>query len=872
MKEVKEVKWFMIGIIFIYTVAAYAYLHEPMNKGTIIPLQKDTDLNQVINQQVRLWMQSIKGFEPNLGQVGDFEGKKVKDVLFIVKEKGFSIFFKKEGVSYVIYKAEGNSKSKLFNQEQDIENTKLNYARIDVDLLNANIKKSKIIYEEPLPGYSNYYLAHCPEGALNVRRYRKVIVKDVYPGIDWIFRYDDKGQLHHEFEVSAGADVNQIKFKIKWANVEISKDGRQLMLSTPIGKIADGQIISYEGLKQVEVRYKMNEGVVGYYVKNWSGKDKLYIDPPLALRWATYYGGNSEDVGLSITTDLNYNVLVTGHTSSSNFPVYNPANGAYFQGTISAPSDAFILKFSNTGVQLWATYYGGNDSDIGSSIDTDSSDNVFVCGETLSSNFPTYDPGGSAYFQGTNAGMVDAFILKFSNTGVRLWATYYGGSSDDRDCFIAADVSGNVFATGYTASGDFPTYDPGGGAYFQGTPGMVDAYILKFSNTGVRLWATYYGGSHVDYGQSITADASGNVFATGYTFSADFPTYNPGGSAYFQGTLSGWFDAYILKFSNTGVRFWATYYGGSNDDYGQSITADASGNVFATGYTVSANFPTYNPGGSAYFQGTNAGWDDAFILKFSNTGVRLWATYYGGSNDDYGQSITADASGNVFATGYTVSADFPTYNPGGGAYFQGINAGWDDAFILKFSNTGVRLWATYYGGSNYDEGDYITTDLAGNIFLTGKTGSTNFPVYNPGGGSYFQGAIAGDYDAFMLKFQTSIIQNPAEAGPMLCQKNANSSITCTYTNGGSCATDNVIYYGLLSAVSQYGYVGAICKVGTSGTVTFSLAAGDWFWVIVSNNGLYEGSYGKDSSGIERPEAILMPCDFPQDLTNTCLIP
>ncbi len=325
-------------------------------------------------------------------------------------------------------------------------------------------------------------------------------------------------------------------------------------------------------------------------------------------------------------------------------------------------------------------------------------------------------------------------MLKVNVAGTAfIYSTYIGGGDNDFGIGIMADSDGNAYVTGYTYSTDFPTVNP----IQPINAGVCDVFILKLNSAGSDLnYSTYIGGSGEDNGHGIDIDVSGNAYVTGYTESTDFITT----FGTIQRTKAGGGDSFVLKINPLGNgRVYSTFLGGGGDEIAIGIAVDGIGNAYVTGYTESTDFHTSHP-----FQAINSGEYDAFLSKINVAGnVLLLSTYFGGEYNDAAYSIALDARGGVLVAGGTYSIDFPTLNA-----FQPDYSGDCDAFILKFDEEGSGLhYATYVGGGGDDEGQAISLDAIGNVYVTGYTYSTDFPT---SAGS-FQDTFAGERDVFVLK-------------------------------------------------------------------------------------------------------------------------
>jgi hypothetical protein len=531
--------------------------------------------------------------------------------------------------------------------------------------------------------------------------------------------------------------------------------------------------------------------------------------------WATKIGGGGADSGFGNATDSSGNVYITGRYDSSTLTInsfVSVIGGAITvapYGTLSnsGSSDVYIVKYNTNGQALWATSIGGDNTDRGISIATDSSGNVYITGRYNSTplTINSFDSvlGGvittNAYGTLSNIDSYDVFIVKYNTNGQALWATNIGGSSDDYGYGIATDSSGNVYITGYYGQSisnplTINSFDSVVGGAITVAPygtlsnsGNNEAFIVKYNTSGQALWATNIGGSSDDVGYSVATDSSGNVYITGYYNSASL-TINSfdsvvGGviTTNVYGTLSniGSNDVFIVKYDTNGQALWATNIANISDDYGYGIATDSSGNVYITGSSISGLLTinsfdsvvggviTTNAYGTLPYGSPSC----VFIVKYDTNGQALWATNTSGSSYDEGNSITTDSSGNVYIIGYYNSAPL-TINSfdsvGGGVitltpYGALSNSGIYNTFIVKYDTNGQALWATKIGGGGADIGFSIATDSSGNVYITGRYDSSTLTINSFV--SVIGGAItvapygtlsnSGSIDVFIVKYNTN---------------------------------------------------------------------------------------------------------------------
>lgn len=696
-------------------------------------------------------------FRENKGQITDQFGHQRPDIRFALHSGHMTVFVGNGQLHYQFYRQENAVRdpvaiAQLKKMRLTIPHQVSTY-RMDVVLVGADLS-SPVVTSNARQDVEYYYLG--TEQPVIVKSYEKVTYRNVYPNIDWQL-YTKDNELKYDFIVHPGGNVKDIRLHYDGAKSITLAGNGSVNAATPYGIITEQRPYAYqlENKKTVASSFSLTKQELGFNIDTYQGT--LIVDP--GVEWATYFGDSGDEEVAGVVCDEQGYIYMSGNTTSMS----NIATTGSYQETFGGGfGDAYLAKFDSTGTRLWATYYGGNSANFGyenvKNIACDHAGHIYLVGMTTSTDGiattgsyqDTLTTGNIPLF-----GSLDGFLVQFDYSGMRQWGTYYGAAGADIFTSLDCDDAGNVYMAGYAdltgglaSPGAYQTI-PAGGAT------LGDGILVKFNSSGVRQWATYYGGIDDEDVEGVACDASGTIYMSGYTTSAS----GIATAGTHQSTLDAAEDGFIVAFNSSGTPQWGTYYGGSSGDYINALAIDRNGGLYVAGFTESTNgiatSGSYQPllGGD----GTTASAGDHFLAKFDNTGQLSWGTYYGGTGTElpYACKVACDTNGNVYLAGETFSDNSPLPSildnliATPGSHQPQINSsGAPDNYIAWFDASGNRKWATYYGGDDYEDQAVLACDGVGNLYFAAQTQSTN-DIATPGS---FQPASAGGYEASLVRF------------------------------------------------------------------------------------------------------------------------
>jgi hypothetical protein len=726
------------------------------------------------------------------------QGQSDKQVKFLSRGEGYTLFLTGDEAVMSLRRAPVRALDRdalVALKPADFKATNQNAAVLRMKLLGVN-PAAKISGSDLQEGKSNYFIGNDPsQWRTDVSNFSQVRYRDAYPGIDLVY-YGNRHELEYDFVVAPGADPRAIALDVA---AESTLSGKRT--SAPLRVAANGDLL----------------------VPTESGD--VTFHKPVVYQPAVAQSTDAADVHA-----IGGNPAApTANDSVDGRWVLKGGNRVGFEVASYDATRALIID----PVLSYSTYVGGTGTDGAFGVAIDQYGNAYVTGFTSSTNFPTKSP-----YQKANAGGIDTFAFKLNRTGTALvYSTYLGGSGTEYPFGMAVDSKGEAYEIGNTGSNNFPVTT---GAFQTACPSCTNypaVFLTKFSMAGNSLlYSTYLGGSGDNRAFGITLDSLGDAYLVGWTTSTNFPT-TPG--AYQTSNNASVNTAFVSEINPAGKGtldlVYSTYLGGTNDDVGFGIALDSSNNIIATGYTYSLDFPTT----SGAFQTSTTVNGAAWITKLNPAATGLaqlvYSTFLGGTDGtSAGNSVVVDSSGNAYVTGYTCATDFPVTAGVVQPTFGGdCTPAGGDAFVTEMNSTGsAPVFSTYLGGTGDDVGFSIGRDQNGNIYITGRSSSTNYPV-SPGA---FQPANAGGYDATYSVLSpggTQLVYSTYLGGTavdvafvMAVDKLGNS-----YMIGRTYSTNFPVTPGVVQSTLK----------GATNALVFKFAPGDQAWPMALN-------FGSDSVG------------------------
>jgi len=690
------------------------------------------------------------------------------------------IYLQTDGITYLIGDPSNDGRIDGYEHGQVLNPPILKYHAYKMSFVGA--LAPEIVGSKEEPSYFNYFLGKDPKRwKSGIHPYMAMDYKQLWEGIN-MHLSSTWGNLEYEFVIQPGADAHQVQLQFEGADKLSIKEG-SLIIGTSVGTVQEMKPYAYQYINgnrvQVACNYKLKGTMVSYNFPNdYDATQTLVIDPTVVF--ATFTGSTADNWGFTATYD-----------NQGNFYAGGIAHGPGFPTSVGA----FQLNFAG-GVGATGTQYGS-----------------------------------------------DVAIIKYNPLGTnRIYATYIGGSINERPHSMIVDAYNNLIIAGRTNSPDYPVTS---GAYDVSFNGDYDIMVTKLNAAGTALLGstyiggsgpdgvnfdsteTYYGGLKHNYGDDarseVQVDKLGQIYITGSTQSIDFPTTVNA----LQSSLQGTQDGIVCKFdSNLTSLVWSTYIGGSNQDAGYVMVFDtAQTSLYVAGGTQSPNFPT--TAGTLYptYQGDSA---DGFILKFQNSApYTLQAgTFMGTSGYDQVYGIQVDANDNVYAMGQALGGQFPVQPTG--VYSNPSSS----QFVIKMNNTlSSNIFSTVFG-----KGDPLHTDISPVAFLVDTC--QNIYISGWGGNLFINTMPVSIGNTTGLPITANALQSTTDGRDfyfIVLSKNIQSLLYATFMGEPTGVGEHVD--GGTSRFDKNGIVyQAICG-GCGGSSAFPTTPGAWSNI---NNGLSGG--------------------------------
>ncbi len=321
----------------------------------------------------------------------------------------------------------------------------------------------------------------------------------------------------------------------------------------------------------------------------------LKISPNGAFIWSTLFGGTGGDFGM-VEDVHNDRVVIAGFSSSMDLPV----NG--FQDTLAGALDSYIAVFDTSGAYQWSTYFGGTNSEDIHAITFDNAGNIIAVGDSYSVDLPVT----AGAHQMNNNGTMDIYIIKTTGTGTRVFATYFGGYSNDDALSVCTDEDNRIYFSGYSKSNDFPIVT---GAYQSSLNSAKDGMFARFSPNGMLEYSTFFGGDDNEEFTGMTYE-NGKIYMVMNSRSGDLILH---GTPY-QASSNGYSENYIMVL-DTGLNIaYSTYFGGVSSEMSYEIDVTPDEAVYVSGFSSGSDLAF----GNGVFQNSPVGSTDAYVLRLDD--------------------------------------------------------------------------------------------------------------------------------------------------------------------------------------------------------------------------------------------------------------